>query len=112
MTQTPICETVWRPLLDAALERFGGNCQAVADELGVSRTTVSLVKNRKYPSPLHAFGKRVMDKFDRYLCPAKGEEIARSQCHALCLRNAPTSSPREMRIWRTCQTCAHNSTGD
>lgn len=98
-------EVIWRPLLNAALERLGGNKQAVAAELGCSRTTVSLVVAGKYHAPLHAFGQRVLDAYDRWVCPWLGEPLTRNECRGYAEREAPTNSPREVRHWRHCQTC-------
>lgn len=98
-------ETVWRQLLKAALDQHGGNKQAVATEIGCSRTMVSLVVAGKYHAPLHAFGQRVINAYDRWVCPWMGEPISKTQCHDYAEREAPTSSPREVRHWRHCQTC-------
>lgn len=98
----------WRVLFDQALEAAKGNRQELANVLGVSRTTVSLVAANKYPGKLHAFAKRVMDAFDRYECPHLVASVTRAQCHTHADREAPTSSPREMRHWRACQTCPRN----
>lgn len=100
----------WRALLDAALERLGGSKTALAEELGVSRTLVSLVCHGKYPGKLDAFAARVVEAYDRHLCPALDREISRPACADIAFRPAPTSSPREMRHWRTCQTCPHKPT--
>lgn len=98
-------EAIWRPLLQAALDRHNGNKKAVADELGCSRTAVSLVVAGKYHAPLHAFGQRVINAYDRWVCPWLGEPISRNQCRDHAEREAPTSSPREVRHWRHCQSC-------
>lgn len=97
----------WRTLFDAALERLQGNKAALAAELNVSRTMVSLVANNKYPGNLDSFARRVVDTFDRYPCRFSGDHVTPITCAEIALRPAPTSSPREMRHWRTCQSCPH-----
>jgi len=93
----------WRVLLAAAIA--ASNKQAVADRLGVKRTTVSLVANNKYPARTDKFAARVMDVLGRERCPFLCAEITREQCREYRDRGAPTSSPREMRHWRACQGC-------
>lgn len=43
-------------------------------------------------------------------CPATGGEQPRSECMRIAGGKAPMHNPGAMRIWRTCQTCAHNPT--
>lgn len=45
-------------------------------------------------------------------CPATGGEQPRSECHRLARGKAPMHNPMAMRIWKTCQTCAHKPTGE
>lgn len=97
----------WRTLFDAALERHAGNKAALAAELGVSRTMISLVASGKYPGSLASFARRVVDQLDRYTCTFNGEAVTPITCAEIALHPAPTSSPREMRHWRTCQSCSH-----
>lgn len=96
-------ETNWRALFDAALA--AGSKQAVADEIGVSRTAVSLVAAGKYHGRLDKFAQRVIDTYDRYDCPHLGCGVTANACRAHALRPAPTSSAREARHWRACQAC-------
>lgn len=93
----------WRVLLDRAVE--DSNIQAVADRLDLSRTTLSLVVNDKYPARIDKVAARVMDVLGRVGCPYLGVEITREQCREFHTLRAPTSSPREMRHWRACQGC-------
>lgn len=97
----------WETLFAAALERHAGNKAALAAELGVSRTMVSLIAAGKYQGSLDNFARRVVDAFDRYSCAFSGEVVTPITCAEIALRPAPTSSPREMRHWRTCQSCPH-----
>ena len=100
---------MWLDLLKEAVER--SNTQAVADELGVSRTVVSLVINDKYPASTDKFSEKVLALYSRVDCPHTGENISMSECKANHSSAAPTSSPRAMRLWRACQSCPNN-TGD
>ncbi len=95
----------WTVLFAQALKDADGNKQVVAAQLGVSRTTVSLVAADKYPSNLDKFGARVIEVFDRFDCPHLEAPITGAACKAYALRPAPTSSAREARHWRACQAC-------
>lgn len=97
----------WLALLEQAVADEGDNKQAVADRLGVSRTAISLVLADKYPSRTDKFAKKVMDTLGRIACPHLATAITREQCRHFNERKAPTSSPREMRHWRACQSCIH-----
>ena len=101
MSVTDIPE--WRVLLDRAVA--ASDIQAVADRLDLSRTTVSLVVNNKYPARPDKIAVRVMDVLGRVACPYLLVEITRAQCREFHGGRAPTSSPREMRHWRACQGC-------
>lgn len=100
---------MWLELLKNAVA--GSSKQAVADELAVSRTTISLVMNDKYPASTDKLAERVLSIYSRVECPHLGESITMSQCKANHTSNAPTSSPRNMRLWRACQSCP-NKTGE
>lgn len=79
--------------------------QAVADELSVSRTTISLVLADKYPARTDKIAAKVMDMYARITCPHTAAEITHAVCRTTSTANTPTSSPQAMRQWRACQSC-------
>lgn len=95
----------WRVLFCRAVAEHGGVLNEVADELGLSRTTVSLVANDKYHASLDKFGARVLEVYDAFDCPHLGSRVTEAACKVYALRPAPTSSARDARHWRACQTC-------
>ncbi len=97
----------WLDLLVQAVERHPGGQLGVAAELGVSRTTVSLVVAGKYPAKTDRIEQKVLAHYSTVLCPHLQVAIKVADCHAFATRSAPTSSPREMRHWRACQKCPH-----
>lgn len=101
---TPL-ESRWRDLFDRALIDAGGNKQAVADQLGVSRTMVSLVCKGTYHGRMDKFARVVLDAYDGFTCPHLGSRITVNACRETAHGAAPTSSAREARHWRACQTC-------
>lgn len=80
---------------------------ATAEELGVSRTAVSLVLSGKYPGKTEKMAERVMDALSRVRCPYSGDMVRPSFCQDMAGK-IPTSSPGALRWWRCCQTCEHN----
>ena len=98
---------MWLELLKTAVSN--SNNQAVADELGVSRTVISLVMNGKYPASTDKIAEKVMSQYSRVTCPHTNESITIVACKQNHTSSAPTSSPRTMRLWRACQTCPNNS---
>ena len=93
----------WLELLTNAVNN--SSKQAVADELGMSRTAISLVMNNKYPASTDKIAEKVTSLYSRVNCPHTGENITIAQCKQNHTAPAPTSSPRAMRLWRACQTC-------
>lgn len=84
------------------------NKQAVADEIGVSRTAISLVLDGKYPASTDNLERKVLERYSIVVCPFLNREISNKQCREHHSAKAPTSSPRAMRHWRVCQSCEHN----
>lgn len=80
--------------------------QTVADELDVSRTTISLVLSGKYPAKTDKIAAKVIDAYARLTCQHTGIEITHAECRATSTSATPTSSPQAMRQWRACQSCA------
>ena len=79
---------------------------AVAERLGVSRTTVSLVLANKYPGKTDRVAARVMNVFGQVQCTHTGQPIALTVCVSYANRRAPLNNPLELSHWRTCRTCA------
>ncbi len=96
---------MWLNLLRAAVDVPGATIQAVADKLDLSRTTISLVLDGKYPAKTDRIAARVLDVYARHTCTHTGAEITHAECRALATSAVPTSSPQAMRHWRACQCC-------
>lgn len=98
----------WLELLQREVAR--SSRQKVADQLGVSRTTVSLVLAGKYGAATDAVAQRVVNAFGHIDCPVMGQ-ILPQQCEAYHTRPAPLNNPVAMQHFRICQSCVHNVKG-
>lgn len=99
--------TQWMDLLKSAVS--ASSKQQVANTLGVSRSQVSLVVNGKYIASTEHIAKKVLDVFGRIQCPHLETEITQAECQSNRRGPAPTSSAREMKHWRACQSCKQNT---
>ncbi len=98
----------WLDYLARAVASHPRRAQGVAEELGYKRSAVSMVLAGKYPAKTDRIAARVLAVYAVHDCPALGECITQTACRAYALRPAPISSPRDLRHWRTCQTCAQH----
>lgn len=94
----------WMTLLRNA--QHGRSIAQIARELGVSRTSVSLLLAGKYPGKTDKMAERIIKTFLRTECPYLGREISADECADHSGR-MPTSSPTALRHWRACQECSH-----
>lgn len=105
-----------RQLLLAAVAADPKGKAGVARRLGdgCGRSLLSRVLSEN--DPLGMSDKLAARVIDRYhvipSCPATGQEQPRAECLRLSAGKAPTHNPQAMRIWKTCQSCAHKPTGD
>jgi hypothetical protein len=104
---------MWLKLLQEAVDRT--SCAQVAREMqtatgrAISRTTISLVYDNKYPARTDKIEEMVLSTYGKVVCPFLDSEITLAQCRQHHESNAPTSSPRAMRHWRACQGCQFNT---
>ncbi len=93
----------WFALLEKAVA--ASSKTAVAQRLGISRTAISLVMSDKYGAATDKIAARVLAVYAVVDCPYLGQEITQRECQEHAGRDIPTSSPRAVRHWRSCQTC-------
>jgi len=74
----------------------------IARDTGYSDSTVSQVKNNKYPGDEAAFLDKVLLIYGSWNCAALGQEIDYKTCSSEQAR--PYSAAR-VRQWATCQQC-------
>jgi hypothetical protein len=94
----------WKQLVLNRKEQLG-SLQKVADELGYSRTSLSLALRDKYIGSTARLVKKVLAVLGKIECPYLKHEISSIDCQKYKERDAPTQNPAEMRHWRACQSC-------
>lgn len=108
-------QEIWMNLLNDAITAYNaqsknrrGGIKKAAEKLGVSRSTISLIVSGQYIASTEHVAKKVMTVFAKLHCPHLETDINHIQCRDYSDRKAPTTSPRQMKFWRACQSCAHN----
>lgn len=94
----------WKQLVLNRKEQLG-SLQKVANELGYSRTGLSLALRDKYVGSTVRLVKKVLAVLGKIECPYLQHEISSLDCQKHKERDAPTQNPVEMRHWRACQLC-------
>jgi hypothetical protein len=96
----------WQELLHQKVQELGR--RNVEAELGISRTTLSLVLNNKYKETKHIEA-LVMEAYGtlKVVCPVMGE-ISKKRCTRESKMPNTLSNPIRARIYRACRTCPNN----
>lgn len=103
----PETTPTWLRLLAAAVEADPRGRAGVALRIGYSRCAVSTALAGKYGADPAGIAQAVLEHYDRHDCPHLARELSRKECGDYARRACPTTSPREVRHWRACQTCTH-----
>ncbi len=82
--------------------------QVVAEKLGYSRTTISLVMLGKYPGKTDEVAARVTARLGGFACLYDGQTVTSEQCRKNAKEAAPTHNPSKMAKWSACQNCKQN----
>ncbi len=98
----------WLEILREQVEKFG-TIQAVADQLGYNRSSVSSALSGNYPGGTGKIQAKVIATFcDRVLCPHTKTDVSQEVCTDLRTRALPQSDAGELRQWFACQDCPNN----
>lgn len=110
---------LWMTLLRSQVDAYNaqskngrGGIKKAAEQLGVSRSTISLVLSGQYIASSERVARKVLEVFARVQCPHLQTDISHQQCRENSSREAPTTSPRQMKFWRACQSCNHNTANE
>ena len=89
-----------------------GSKKAVADELDVSRTQVSLYLSGKYAQAggrVDRLEAKVIATYsNRILCPHLGRDITQAACGDRRTGPMPMSDPVQLKHWVACKSCVLN----
>lgn len=97
---------MWIDLLEQAVDRHG--MKTVAKILGYSPTSLSLIRNGKYPGGTQRIEQAVLTHFSRVQCPHLGFELGPDTCRANRDGPCPNSSPKAFAQWAACRKCPFN----
>ena len=97
----------WLTILRAEVAK--SSCTAVADQIGYSRSAVSLVLSGTYAGSTDRIGAKVIETFTTYVnCPHTGGPLAQMDCAEVQARPMPTSDAKALRHWTSCRGgCPH-----
>lgn len=89
--------------------KIKGSIQAVADELGYNRSSISSALSGNYPGGTGKIQAKVIATYcDRIICPHTAGDMAQETCTTFRTRTLPTSDASELRHWLACQNCPLN----
>ncbi|WP_316154753.1 MarR family transcriptional regulator [Cupriavidus sp. BIC8F] len=89
-----------------------GTQKAVADRMGISRSTLAIVLNGlgEYgngKSSTVRIEMRYRQAFEQIECPFSGNQVGVEHCREKALGAAPTHNPLKMQQWQACQACQY-----
>lgn len=105
-------EPRWLELLRAEAAR--SSIATVAERVGYSRTTISLVLAGKYPGKPAKIATAALAQLEPVVaveCPYLGIAISFEECNQHSGQRAPTHNPAKMHQWRACHQCPNRKQG-
>lgn len=106
----PAREPEWLGWLRDRTDQLG-SIKAAADEVGISRTAVSLLLAGKYTAGTDKVAAKIIafSSGDRVWCPHLQAAIGADACAAHSTAPMPMSDPAALRHWIACKTCPYRS---
>ncbi|PYE87529.1 MarR family transcriptional regulator [Phyllobacterium leguminum] len=113
MTLMRMADPKWVDVLKAETEKPGRTKQAIANELGTSRTAVSLIVAGKYSARMDKVSVKLAPKVmalyaQKVWCPHLRSDLAPDACRDNASAPMPTSDPDKLRHWAACRRCSQN----
>lgn len=84
---------------------------AVAVQIGISRTALSLYMADKYPAEVDKLEAEIRARYDLYICPHTQQEITGPDCKQRATQPKPFGGKAKLAHWQACQSCQHNYGG-
>lgn len=85
----------------------GKTITQIAEEVGYSRTALSLFLAGRYERDSRKLEAAVVRTYDRRLCPYLGEEVDPELCVRKALAPKPFGGRARLAWWLACQKCPH-----
>ena len=103
----------WLEVLRAEASRPRVTKQSIANQLGISRTAVSLLIDGKYTAKTDKVSKKIANKVmalyaDKVWCPHLRNELSPKACRHHATAPMSNSDPAKLKHWAACRTCSHN----
>ncbi|MCB6182345.1 hypothetical protein LIN78_02090 [Leeia sp. TBRC 13508] len=76
----------------------------ISARVGVSKASLSMLLNGKYPNPDKMLEK-VRAALAQKTCPYLNETISKEVCKSYCEMRIPINNPARMQHWKACQQC-------
>lgn len=107
-------DPAWIDVLRQEASKPNRTKQQIANELGVSRTAISLLCSGKYSAGLDKVSRKIAPAVvQRYAhqvwCPHLKKAIGEKECRSHASAPMSTSDPVKLRQWAACRSCALNS---
>jgi DNA-binding XRE family transcriptional regulator len=109
----PLADPEWLVALRDEAGKPNRTKQAIADELGISRTAVSLLCAGKYSAGMDKVARKiaplVMARYvNRVWCPHVRASITGTACEGHRTAPMAMSDPAALRQWAACRACPQN----
>lgn len=83
----------------------GKSLQTISDEIGYSRTAVSLYNSGQYRSDVACLESAILKAYDKRRCPHTAELIGPEVCARKALSPKPFGGSDRLAWWKCCQHC-------
>lgn len=108
-----LADPEWLDVLRAEAARPNRSKQAIADELAISRTAVSLLVAGKYTARMDKVGRKIAPKVmelyaHKIWCPHLRASIAGAACLTHRTATMTMSDPVMLKQWVACRSCSQN----
>lgn len=94
----------WLDILKSRVDVLGR--RQVEQDIGISKTTMSLLLNSKYPGSMENIKNKVLATYTdlKVMCPVLGE-IPSNRCHVEQIKPFNPSNPQRVQLYRACRHC-------
>jgi hypothetical protein len=88
-----------------------GSITSVAQEIGYSRTAISLYLSGKYGADVEKIKSAILERYDSYNCIHTGQITSGLACRSRYTAPRPFGGRSKEKHWLVCQSCQYNKGG-